>query len=147
MSGHRHKTDRVDGLIIAECPNIEHPDDDHSERAITDGGEPSEARRASSGRRPDGGRPIEELAAEDGFEPGGTPNGTKTHLVDFNSRSPLVQGTSGATDKLLCGRVGSYDRVEPPEDGHEWCDTCLDRFLGYRLGLADEPAMVAGGPR
>ena len=29
MSGHRHATDRVDGVIIAECPNKEYPDDDH----------------------------------------------------------------------------------------------------------------------
>lgn len=27
--GYRHATDRVDGTIIAECPNKEHPDDDH----------------------------------------------------------------------------------------------------------------------
>jgi hypothetical protein len=28
-SGYRHATDRVDGTIVAECPNKEFPDDDH----------------------------------------------------------------------------------------------------------------------
>lgn len=34
MSGHRHATDRVDGVIIAECPNIEHPHDDHLKAVV-----------------------------------------------------------------------------------------------------------------
>lgn len=29
MTGNRLSTDRVDGTIIARCPNKEHPDDDH----------------------------------------------------------------------------------------------------------------------
>ena len=29
MGGHRHSTDRVDGTIVAECPNKEAPMDDH----------------------------------------------------------------------------------------------------------------------
>lgn len=29
MSSHRHATDRVDGTIIAECPNKEHDFDGH----------------------------------------------------------------------------------------------------------------------
>jgi|GEM_PF-1968562 len=29
MSDHRHATDRVDGVIIAECPNKQHEDDGH----------------------------------------------------------------------------------------------------------------------
>jgi hypothetical protein len=28
-SDHRHATDRVDGTIVAECPNKDHEDDDH----------------------------------------------------------------------------------------------------------------------
>lgn len=29
MSGHRHATDRVDGKILAKCPNKENEDDPH----------------------------------------------------------------------------------------------------------------------
>jgi hypothetical protein len=29
MTGHRHATDRVDGNLLAECPNKDHLDDDH----------------------------------------------------------------------------------------------------------------------
>lgn len=29
MTGHRHATDRVDGQIVAECPNAEHRDGPH----------------------------------------------------------------------------------------------------------------------
>jgi hypothetical protein len=31
MTGHRLSTDRVDGTIIAKCPNKEHEDDGHLE--------------------------------------------------------------------------------------------------------------------
>lgn len=97
---------------------------------------------------PDGGRPVHEIAAEDGYEPGVTPYGDKVHLVAFDLEfSALVLGTDGATDKLLCGRVGCYTPTDAPEGGGQWCDLCLDRFIGYRLGLGDEPELVADGGR
>lgn len=34
MSDHRLATDRVDGTIVAECPNKEYPDDDHLTVAV-----------------------------------------------------------------------------------------------------------------
>ena len=29
MSGHRHATDRIDGTVVAECPNIEDDPEEH----------------------------------------------------------------------------------------------------------------------
>ena len=34
MTDYRHATDRVDGTIIAECPNKQHTDDDHLSAAV-----------------------------------------------------------------------------------------------------------------
>lgn len=93
----------------------------------------------------DGGRPIEEIAADQGLEPGVAPYGDKTHLVRFDSQSPLVLGTDDAEDQCLCGRVGNYTRADAPDEGEEWCDPCLDRLLSVQLGLSDQPEMLTDG--
>lgn len=71
---------------------------------------------------------LQELDESD-YAPGRTPTGERVHAVDFDTESIHALG-AGEPDKLLCGPVGDYERVDPaPDSPRTWCRTCLRKLI------------------
>lgn len=61
------------------------------------------------------------------YELGLTDQGDHLHLIDFDTDSALARALDGS-DKMLCGQVGDYERVDASALKHfSICTNCLKR--------------------